>query len=111
MVDIEEIFGLERVTIHLRWAQEIRQGLLVSYSISVLPVVGVTISMISNTRANLTLAYNTLYNVNVVADICGQRNSTTLINQNYGMCNIFRVYVNLCACNNNGSSEEHAQSR
>ena len=52
MMEIEETFGMERVS------REIHQGLLVSYSISVLPVVGVTIAVISNMRANLSVSYN-----------------------------------------------------
>ena len=84
MVDIEEDVGPEKVIISLQWAQETHQGLFVSYSVSILPMIGVTITMISDTRANLTLLYNTPYTVSVVADICGQRNSTTLIELNYG---------------------------
>ena len=86
MVDIEEIFGMERVSVSLQWTQEIHQGLFVSYSISVLPVVGVMIAVMSNTRANLSVPYNTLYNVSIVAGVCGQRNSTTYIELNYGKC-------------------------
>ena len=62
-------------------------------------VIGVMITMTSNTRTNLTLAYNPQYTVSIVADICGQRNSTALIKLNYGMCNVFRVNVVLCTCN------------
>ena len=51
-----------------------------------LPVVGVTIAVISNTRANLSVPYNTPYNVSIVAGVCGQRNSTTYIELNYGKC-------------------------
>ena len=84
MVVFRETFGVETVTVSLQWTQEIHQGLLISYSVYVLPVGGVTIAMFSNTRANLTLSYNTPYTVSVVADICGQRNSTTFIELNYG---------------------------
>ena len=76
-----EIFGLERVTISLKWTQGIHQGLLVFY------IIVIVTPMISNTRVNITLAYNTPYNVSVVADFCGQRNSTTLIELNYGEYN------------------------
>ena len=108
-VDIEEIFGTERAAISLQWTQEIHQGLLVSYHISVVPVVDATLTMSGNTRAILTLVfliltsrgrllpgilailtlpYNAPYNVSVVADFCGQRNSTTLIELNYSKRNI-----------------------
>ena len=83
-VDIEEIFGTERAAISLQWTQEIHQGLLVSYHLSVVPMDDTTLTMSGNTRAILTLPYNTPYNVSVVADFCGQRNSTTLIELNYG---------------------------
>ena len=82
-VDFEEEFGEERVTIHLNWTQS--ENSLVSYSISVVPRSGITVSIIESTIANLTLAYNTPYNVTVVADFCDQRNATALIALNYGM--------------------------
>ena len=87
-VDIEEIFGTERAAISLQWTQEIHQGLFVSYHLSVVPVANATLTMSGNTRAILTLPYNAPYNVSVVADFCGQRNSTTLIELNYGKRNI-----------------------
>ena len=82
-VVIKEVFGIERATISLQWTQEIHQGLLISYHISVVPVVDATLTMIGSTRAHLTVPYNAPYNVSVVADLCGQRNSTTLIELNY----------------------------
>ena len=42
------------------------------------------VTMINSTMANLTLAHNTPYNVSVEADLCGRRNSTTIIELNYG---------------------------
>lgn len=71
LVNIGEDYGPDKITVSLWWTQEIHDNLLVSYSISILPMVGVTITMISNTRANLTLSYNTLYNMSVMADFCG----------------------------------------
>ena len=43
------------------------------------------VTMISNTGANVTVPYNTLYNVSVVADLCG-RQVTTIIEIHYGGC-------------------------
>ena len=82
-----EVFGMDKVTISLQWMQEIYQEWLVSYNIIILsqlnPMADV-VTMINSERANLTLRYNTLYNVSVVADLCGQRNSTTLSEIYYG---------------------------
>ena len=58
----------------------------VSYNISTGPEIDAAVTLISNTRANLTLSYNTQYNVSVVADLCGHQ-STTLIDEiHYGEC-------------------------
>ena len=57
---------------------------LVSYNIRVYPRSGTTVSIIDSTRANLTLGYNTPYNVTVVADFCGQSIITKLIKFTYG---------------------------
>ena len=84
MVGMKVNLGAKAVMISMQWAQEIYQGLSVSYNISVLPVVGAKITTINNTRANLTLSYNTPYNVSVVADLCGQSSVTTLTEINYG---------------------------
>ena len=82
-VDFEEEFGLERVTIHMNWTKS--ENSLVFYRVSVIPRSGITVSIIDSATANLTLAYNTPYNVTVVADFCGQMNATALIALNYGM--------------------------
>ena len=87
MIDTKVYFGVEAVTINMQWAQEIHpEGYFVSYSVNVLPVIDVTITMINNTRlaANLILSYNTPYSVSVVADLCGQSNVTTLTEIIYG---------------------------
>ena len=77
---------MERVTIHMNWTQS--ENSLVSYSVSVVPRSGITVSITDSAAANLTLAYNTPYNVTVVADFCGRSNSTTLIKFSYGMFTI-----------------------
>ena len=75
---------MERVTIQLNWTQS--GNSLVAYGVGVIPSSGTTVSIIDSTTANLTLSYNTPYNVTVVADFCGQRNATTMIDVNYGKC-------------------------
>lgn len=87
MADFEEEFGEERVTIHMNWTQS--ENSLVSYSVSVVPRNGSTISIIDSTKANVTLTYNTPYNMTVVADFCEERNATTLIKFSYGKCNYY----------------------
>ena len=72
---------MEGVTVLLNWT--LPDNPLVSYNISVYPRNGSTISIIDSTKNNLTLAYNTLYNVTIVADFCGQR-ITTKIEFTYG---------------------------
>ena len=76
---------MDKVTISLEWMQEIYQGWFVSYNISILssPVTHTTVTMINSVRANITVPYNTPYNVSVVADLCG-RQATTFIGNNYG---------------------------
>ena len=79
-IEDSEGFGVDRVTVGLHWTQEIHQG-----SACILPcqcctyMVDATLTMSGNTRAILTLPYNAPYNVSVVADFCGRRNVTTLI--------------------------------
>ena len=89
-VDFEEEFEVERVTVHLNWTQS--ENPLVSYSVSVVPgspESGTTAVPITDiTAANLALSYNTLYNVTVVANFCGQRNAATCIKFSYGTCTL-----------------------
>ena len=81
-VDFEEEFGVERVTILVNWTQP--ENPLVSYNIRVDPTSGTMVTIVDSTRANLTLSYNTPYNVTVVADFCGQRNATAQFELSYG---------------------------
>ena len=85
LIITEEEFGMDRVAIGLHWTQESHENLLVSYNISTVPTIGAELTMISNTRANLTVPYNTVYNVSVVADLCGSQ-ATTRIRIHYGEC-------------------------
>lgn len=81
-VSFEEHFETERVLISLYWIQEPDESFL-SYTIDVVPRINATIYRNGNARANLSVAYNFPYNVSIVADFCGQRNSTTVIKVNY----------------------------
>ena len=87
VVIFAEVFRMDKVTISLQWMQEVYQEWFVSYNIIILPQLDPmadVVTMINSMRANLTLLYNTPYNVSVVADLCGQRNSTTLSEIYYG---------------------------
>ena len=77
---IEEQFGVDNVTVVLQWTEELNNS-LVTYDVRVEPMAHI---ITSNGRANLILSYNTLYNVSVVADICGIMNETTSHVVNYG---------------------------
>ena len=79
-VSLEEKFRVDNVTVVLQWTEELKNS-LVTYDVRVEPMAHV---ISSNGRANLTLSYNTLYNVSVVADVCGRMNETTSHVVNYG---------------------------
>ena len=60
------------------------------YNISIEPIINSdsihnNIIMVSNTRANLTVPYNTPYNVSIVADLCGSQ-AITQVKIHYGEC-------------------------
>ena len=86
-VSFEEHFGVDNVTVFLQWTQELNNS-LVTYHVSVEPVAHINSG---NGKANVTLLYNTLYKVSVVADFCGRRNATTTLLNNYG--NIIRYHL------------------
>ena len=79
-VSLEEQYGPGNITAFLQWTEELNNS-LVTYHVSVEPMASVNNS---TGRANLTLSYNTRYNVSVVADICGRINATTSLMVNYG---------------------------
>ena len=81
MVRTEQDFRPDNITMILMWSQEIHDNfqIPVSYRVSVLPMMKATLTMVTSTWVNITLLYNILYNVSVVADFCGQRNTTMLV--------------------------------
>ena len=82
VVEYEEYFGVDTVTVSLWWTNESAHP-LVMYHVYATPSSVVTI-VTSNTRANVTLSYNTQYVVSVMADFCGLNNATANIELNYG---------------------------
>ena len=77
VVNISEFFGINTVTATLEWTQEND----VIYNVSVFPL-ETTETLEGSASLQLTLRYNTHYNVSVVATRCGK--STTLIPLHYG---------------------------
>ena len=71
---------MDSVTVFLQWTKELNNS-LVTYHVSVEPMAHVDTG---DGRANVTLLYNTPYNVSVVADFCDRRNATTTLLKNYG---------------------------
>ena len=76
-----EQFGMDGVTVILEWSQE-NNG--TSHNVSVVPLVAIWST--GSTRVQLTVLYNTLYNVSVVATLCGRHNATTTVELSYGKC-------------------------
>ena len=62
---ISEQFGVNSIAVTLMWFH--KNG--VSYSVSVDPEVAINYTRRS--RAQLTVSYNTKYNISVVASLCG----------------------------------------
>lgn len=77
-VYLKEQFGIDRVTICLNWTQGL-ENLLQSFQIGINPRNNTTISSIVRSRSQITISYNVAYNISVVADFCGQRNTTTIL--------------------------------
>ena len=73
VVNISEFFGINTVTTTLEWTQEYD----VIYNVSVFPPV--TNEMSEGSSFELTLLYNTYYNVSVVATRCGKSNTNILL--------------------------------
>ena len=88
MVWLKLSFKPDKIIMSLLWSQEIHDmfWIPVSYMVSILPMMKTTptIIIVNSTRINITLLYNTRYNVSVVADFCGHTNTTMLTGIYYG---------------------------
>ena len=73
---IKKQFGVDNVTVILEWIHENAT----SYTLSTIPQVAIRNQ---TTSVQMTLSYNTLYNVSVVATLCGQ-NTTIVSVLSYG---------------------------
>ena len=86
MIETEQEFKLDNITMSLMWSQEIHDKfqIPVSYRVSVQSVMKATVTMVDSTWINITLLYNTWYNVSVEADFCGHTNTTMLMGIYHG---------------------------
>ena len=75
-----EQFGTDAVTLVLEWTQE-NSSLSYSYNVSAAPDPQLATKFIGSTSVQLTVPYNTLFNVSVTAseNLCGQIHVTTEI--------------------------------
>ena len=91
VVSIEEHFRTDSVFVLLQWQRELNNSLImISYLVSVVPMVEVMITASHGTnRANITVPYNSLHSIGVVADFCGRINASTIIEVYYGKCSLF----------------------
>ena len=72
----------DNVTILFEWTPEI--GVIYNVSAKASEPIVVTINFITTASVNLTVPYNTHINVSIVATSCGQNNTVTVIELNYG---------------------------
>ena len=75
----EEFLKARNIFVVLEWNQE--NG--VSYHVVTVPV-EVTPKMVNIASVELTLHYNTHYNVGVIASLCGQNNVSNIMELHYG---------------------------
>ena len=75
-------YGTENATVHLELTPESHNN-ITSYTVSAEPQVVVTLNS-SLSSVQLTVQYNTLHNVSIVATSCGQYATTTIIKLHYG---------------------------
>ena len=78
------MFDTNSVMVTVTWQQE--RG--ASYNVSVLPQV--VVNMSGPTTLQLTLAYNTLYNVTIATIVCGQTLPTTVTQLHYGETRVWK---------------------
>ena len=75
-------FGVDDITVTLSWAEQESD---MSYNVTVVPQV--TMRLIPGSKrasVQLTIFYNTLYNVSIVATLCGHNIFSTAIGLSYG---------------------------
>ena len=85
-MNITEQLGLDRITVNLEWIH--KNG--VSYNVSVDPQVAVNYT--GRNRVQLIVFYDKIYNISVVASLCG-RNSTIFRVLNHGEQLKFKIVV------------------
>ena len=81
-------FEANSVTVTLEWSTKNS----VTYTINTDPQVAVNQTGLGRNSAQLTVSYNTRYNVSIVASLCGT-NRTTLIVLNYGKLHLSVIAI------------------
>ena len=80
---VSEQFESDHVIITLKWTSE-SSGQLVVYNVSIVPQGQRAVKFNGSAMAQLTLSYNTLYNVSILAAVPCGLNTTRSIALNYG---------------------------
>ena len=75
-------YGTDNATVYLEWTPESHNN-IISYTVSAEPKVVVTLNS-SPLSVQVTVQYNTLHNVSIVATSCGQYATITIIKLHYG---------------------------
>ena len=76
-------FGVDNTTVSLLWTQQ--ESSLVFYNVSIAPQAAVMFVPGSESiTIQLTVSYNTWYNVSIVGTLCGRRISSTTVELDYG---------------------------
>lgn len=78
-INSTEIFMANMVTVILEWKEEAG----VSYIAEIFPATQIPLTLTENTRLQLELSYNTVYNVTITATLCGQNSVNTSISLTY----------------------------
>ena len=86
MVDYEEVITTEGVVVDLHWTTDMYNP-LVSYLVHIRCLQSnesQRLNVSSSTRVNFELAFNTFYNVSVVATVCDEIIATAYVELKYG---------------------------
>ena len=91
ITSLSEHFEINNITVILGWTPE---SSLYRYNVNVVPQPEVKWFQNDSTRAQLTIAYNVLYNVSVIAThLCGQNSVTAMIELYYGEYIYIYIYI------------------
>ena len=90
-------FGVDNATVSLSWTQQ--ESSLVSYNVSIVPQAAVIfVQGPESITIQLTVSYNTWYNVSIVGTLCGRKISSTTVELDYGKSTFLVIHLSLCLC-------------